>query len=138
MKKEWYAIKDLSSLINYSRSLIFNSFGKSEQEINNKYNLLTNNLSKEEEEELESVLSYDESLIIIKSKAKQQRNKKTNQTRYLLNDDIYMSILESMNDRMTSNILNNLVNKGLVETAYDEDVDDFIFWIKDENKEDES
>ena len=43
-----------------------------------------------------------------------------------------------MNHRMTSNILNNLVNKGLVETGYDGNSNDFIFWIKDENKEDKS
>lgn len=138
MKQEWYTVKDLSGLINYSRSLIFSNFGKSEEEKINKYSLLIDSFSEEEKEELESVLSYDESLVIIKSKAKQQRNKKTKQIRYLLNDELYVSILESMNHRMTSNILNNLVNKGLVETGYDENSNDFIFWIKDENKEDES
>jgi hypothetical protein len=35
---------------------------------------------------------------------------------------------------MVSNILNSLVNKGLVETAYDAEANDFIFWVSDENK----
>ena len=35
---------------------------------------------------------------------------------------------------MTSNILNGLVNKGIVETAYDDETNDFVFWIKNENK----
>jgi hypothetical protein len=34
---------------------------------------------------------------------------------------------------MTSNLLNGLVNRGLVETAYDDEAEDFVFWVK-ENK----
>ena len=36
-----------------------------------------------------------------------------------------------------SKILNGLVNKGLVETAYDSESNDFIFWVKDDNKKEE-
>jgi hypothetical protein len=46
-----------------------------------------------------------------------------------------MKIISAIGDRMTSNILNSLVNRGLVETAYDENADDFIFWVK-ENEND--
>jgi hypothetical protein len=35
---------------------------------------------------------------------------------------------------MVSNMLNNLVNKGMIETGYDDETNDFIFWIKDENE----
>jgi hypothetical protein len=35
---------------------------------------------------------------------------------------------------MISNLLNTLVNKGLVETAFDEKSNDFVFWVKNENK----
>ena len=36
---------------------------------------------------------------------------------------------------MTSNIVNGLVQKGLIETAFDSEANDFIFWIKeDENQ----
>ena len=31
---------------------------------------------------------------------------------------------------MISNMLNTLVNKGLLETAYDNESNDFIFWVK--------
>ena len=40
-----------------------------------------------------------------------------------------------MNSRMISNLLNGLVSKGLVESSYDSELNDFVFWIKDENKE---
>jgi hypothetical protein len=36
---------------------------------------------------------------------------------------------------MISNILNNLVNKGVLESAYDADLNDFVFWIKEEDEQ---
>jgi hypothetical protein len=35
---------------------------------------------------------------------------------------------------MVSNLLNNLVNKGVIETGFDSDSNDFVFWIKDNDK----
>ena len=35
---------------------------------------------------------------------------------------------------MVSNILNQLVQKGLVESAFDTESNDFIFWVKDNDK----
>jgi hypothetical protein len=34
---------------------------------------------------------------------------------------------------MVSNLLANLSRQGLVESAYDESLNDFVFWAKDEN-----
>ena len=50
-----------------------------------------------------------------------------------MNDKMFLAIIESLNERMVSNLLNSLVNKGLVETAYDDEDDDFIFWVKEDN-----
>jgi len=36
-----------------------------------------------------------------------------------------------MNGRLVSNMLTSLVSKGLIESAYDEQINDFVFWIKD-------
>jgi Mg/Co/Ni transporter MgtE len=138
MNDEWYFIKDLTAFVNYSRSLIFDTFSTNQKEsLKNpeKYNNFIETLSLDERQELDSVLSLEESSAIVKSMVKSQQNKKTKEIRYILTDKLFISILESLNDRMTSNILNNLVNKGLVETAYDSDTNDFIFWVKDENKE---
>lgn len=45
-----------------------------------------------------------------------------------------MLIITALNDRLVSNILNSLVNKGLIETAYDDSRNDFVFWVKDNDK----
>ena len=52
-----------------------------------------------------------------------------------MNDIIFSDIVSKLNERMTSNIVNGLVQKGLIETAFDSEANDFIFWIKeDENQ----
>jgi hypothetical protein len=56
----------------------------------------------------------------------------------MVNDQKFSEIISSLNDRMVSNILNSLVNKGLVETAYDSDSNDFIFWIPNNDNKDEN
>jgi hypothetical protein len=36
---------------------------------------------------------------------------------------------------MVSNIISGLVQKGLVETAFDEEANDFVFWVKKNEEE---
>lgn len=129
---EWFVIKDLEGFINSTRALIFNTFGK--QQSATKSDPITLKVEKEDVDELNKVLSFDESSIIIKGYLKKQKNKISKNVRYIINDKIFIQMLESLNDRMVSNMLNSLVNKGLVETAYDSESDDFIFWIKDDVK----
>jgi hypothetical protein len=136
---EWFIINDIDSLTNSVRALVFNNFGKNtEPEGQDEENNLVNNLLFEvdpkDQKELDNVLSYSESLIIVKQHIKKQIHKKTDKTRYIMNNDMFLTIIESLNDRMVSNLLNSLVNRGFVETAYDAEADDFIFWVKDDDK----
>ena len=92
-------------------------------------------ITENEKEEFDKILSHQESLTIVKEKIKKEKNKKTKKYRYLLNDKIFADIVHQLNERMTSNIVNGLVQKGLIETAFDSESNDFIFWIKeDENQ----
>jgi hypothetical protein len=130
---DWFIIKDFEGFIEATRALVFNSFG-SETKDKDKDDFIMS-VTDKDRQELDKVLSYDESFSIIVGFLKKEKNKTTSKIRYLVNDDSYMKIIYALNDRMTSNILNGLVNKGLVETAYDDESNDFVFWIKeDENK----
>ena len=129
---EWFIIKDLNGFIEASRALVFNNFGANQNESIDPLALSVSDL---DQDELDSVLSYDETKNIIIDLLRKQTNKRNQKIRYLLNNDLYMKIISAIGDRMTSNILNSLVNRGLVETAYDENADDFIFWVK-ENEND--
>jgi DNA-binding HxlR family transcriptional regulator len=126
--EEWFIINNIDEFVDKTRTLVFNNFGKSDDETD--IDSLLNNIKPEDQEEFDRVLSHDESIIIMTNLAKKQKNKKNNKIRYLISDSIFYEIIQSFNDRMISNLLNTLVNKGLVETAFDDKTNDFIFWVK--------
>jgi hypothetical protein len=129
---EWFKISNLDDFINASRILVYKNFGKEEyQEIPVKD--ILNILTAEETEELNSVLTFDESINISKNFTELSKNKDYNQNEYLINTQNYFKMLESFSNRMVSNILHNLVNKGQLETAFDETANDFVFWIKEDD-----
>lgn len=130
---QWYVIEDLNSFTDKLRIMIFNKFGTLEEEDKSSIDYLIDEIAEEDKEELDKILSYQESLNIIKDLARKQTNKKDKEKfRYILDDKIFNNILYSLNDRMVSNILLGLVNKGIVETSYDSEANDFVFWIKNE------
>lgn len=139
MKRGWYVIANIENLVNASRVLVFNSFGPNENQQNELDHDMSyldiNSLSESDRTELDSVLSYDESYSIVMEDTKKQINKKTKEIRYLMDDKIFATIIENLNSRMISNMLNNLVNKGVLESGFDNNSNEFVFWIKDhENK----
>jgi hypothetical protein len=127
-----YIIKDIDDFVLTTRSLVFNNFGKDQ---NANFDDLLQNVKVEDFDEFNQILSQEESLLITKNICKKQINRKTKNVRYVITDESFIEIVTSLNDRMISNILNNLVNKGLLETAFDEQANDFVFWAKNENKE---
>lgn len=134
MKPEWYVVKDLEEFIESSRSLVYNNFGNTTDKMDSIDTMLSTIVEGDDRKELDKILSYEESSIIIKNVLRKEINKKTKKHRYVMTEKMFISMIESLNDRMVSNILNGLVNKGMLETGYDEESNDFIFWIKDENK----
>jgi hypothetical protein len=138
MSDESFVIKDIDYFTNYSRRIVFDSYGQKSEENSDtdKTDLIDSaidDLSKKDKEELDKILSYEEAFNIVKSIAKVQTHKTTKEKRYVITEDSYMEILQCLGDRMTSNILNGLVNRGIVDTAYDSDIDDFVFWVKDKD-----
>jgi hypothetical protein len=135
MKDNWYVIHDMDAFTNHARVLVYNAFGsglsedKDDPEIDDLISV-----KPEDKDELDKILSFEESLNITTQIVKKQKNKKTNSIRYVVNDIIFSEVLESLNDRMVSNLLNNLVNKGVLETGFDNETNDFLFWIKENDK----
>lgn len=131
-KEEWYIISDLKNFIDYTRTLVFNAFGDEENN-QEKVDSLIDKVKPNEQKELDTILSYNESEIIVKSLVRKQISKKNQEIRFIITDSILHQIIEELNNRMVSNILNQLASKGLIETAYDENINDFVFWVKDNN-----
>ena len=131
--KNWYVIADIDDFVTAARKLVFNTFGQADEETQDVEQALTT-IKPENQEEFDSVLTQEESVVITKNLARKQINKKTNEKRYLINEHLMLSIVEALNDRMTSNLLNSLVNRGIIESAYDNESNDFVFWVKEENE----
>ena len=134
--RDWYIVSDLDAFIEKTRAIVFNSFGKkTDQKFSEEEIYIVNDKDKEE---LDKILSYEESLLIAKDLLRKQTHKTNQSTRYLVSDKIYYEFVSCLNERMIGNILNNLVNKGLVEAAFDSEANDFVFWCKDtENEKDQ-
>jgi hypothetical protein len=132
---EWFVVTNLDELINATRALVFNNFGKQDSK---EPDIISFTIHPDDLKEIDTVLSFEESKIIVDNLLKKQTHKITKQIRYMVNDQKFSEIISSLNDRMVSNILNSLVNKGLVETAYDSDSNDFIFWIPNNDNKDEN
>lgn len=130
-----YEIKDLNDFTESARRVVFGGFGKSIEETKDDFTDMLESLSGEEETEMNKVLTQQESILIVKSIVKTQTNKKTQAIRYIINEKVFEDVLEALNARLVSNILSNLMKRGLIESAYDDKLNDFVFWVKeDENK----
>lgn len=133
MKEKWFEIKDLSEFVNSTRKMVFHFFGKLNQEDADSTLKEIWDMSDEELDELDSTLTYDECLIITKDHLRVET--KNMSDRYYVSDSIFMTIVEEINSRLVSNILNRLASKGLIETAFDTELNDFCFWVpSDENQ----
>ena len=134
--EEWFAVKDFDGLVTSARTLVYNNFGKWDQDEDT---IVESMIDKpEDEEDFNQLLTHEESAVIVASLLKKQRNKKTQEIRYLISDERFYDILQQLNDRLVSNTLNSLVNKGFVESAYDEKIDDFVFWVSDDKEKPET
>lgn len=134
-ESEWFIVPDLSDFTDRARAIVYNNFGmwgdKKETDV------LLDGVKDSEKEEFDKVLSYQESLVIVKENIKKEKNKVTKKTRYILNDEMFAEIVHKLNDRMVSNIISSLVQKGLIESAFDNDINEFVFWVKEDEKNQE-
>lgn len=133
-EKETFIVDDLNKLVEATRVLVFDNFGKTNKEEQDELSFLMTDLGSDDIDELNDVLTQEECMIIADDFVRQQINKKTKEIRYIITNSKFMEMVESFNSRMISNLLNNLVNKDVLETAYDEKCNDFIFWMKDKNE----
>jgi DNA-binding HxlR family transcriptional regulator len=132
---DWFIISDLEEFTDKARSIVYNNFGQWSDNLNKPLSI--EDVVPDELEEFNKVLSHQESLLIVKQFVKKEKNKKTKKIRYILDDQIFERIIHDLNNRMVSNILNNLVQKGLIESAFDSDANDFVFWTKNEYEDKE-
>lgn len=130
---EWLEISSMQKFTDYIRTMVYMNFAENTEE--NDLTLSFKELSKKEQVELNNLLDIEECILIVKENVKIVRHKINKEKKYLINDTRLNKIIEDINQRMISNIIKDLVGKGLLETAFDEEKNDFVFWAKKDNKE---
>lgn len=133
---EMYDIIDLEKFIDATRTLVYSYFGKDNDKNNpnNTVDNLLNSLTDDEVCEMNACLSLSESMVIAKKFIKTQKNKNTKQIRQIISEEAYMQFVEELNSRLVSNLISKLASQGVLETAFDEEANDFVFWVKDPNE----
>jgi CRISPR/Cas system CMR subunit Cmr4 (Cas7 group RAMP superfamily) len=134
-ESEWFIVPNIKEFTDKARAIVYNNFGSWHNKADE--DVFIDDVKDNEKEEFDKVLSFQESLVIVKENLKKERHKITKKTRYILNDDMFAQIVNKLNERMVSNIISGLVQKGLVESAFDEQANDFIFWVKNDTEENE-
>tara|TARA_Y100000389_G_scaffold153985_1_gene154396 strand:+ start:5777 stop:6187 length:411 start_codon:yes stop_codon:yes gene_type:complete len=128
---QWLNIVNLDKLINFSRKVVYANLGEEYTDVSDAGFLeLVENMPEDQKQEMNSILSLSEARAIFKPFVRQQRHKKTLSIKTSILESDYDTILRQLSERMISNIVRNLVNRGLVESAFDEEKNDFIFWVK--------
>lgn len=130
---EWLEIENINKLINFSRKLIYHNFDERTSQISDddffdKVDSFTEN----EQQELDTVLPFKESKIIIKEFLKKRRNKQTQEIRIFMKESDYGEYLDKLNHRMISNLVMEMVKKGVLDSAFDDTMNDFVFWVKND------
>lgn len=123
MKKEYYIIADLEEFVKSLRIMVYNNFASNKP---NYSDTLDSDIGSEEE--FERCLNQQESLSIVKSKLKVQYNNSRTKYRYITTEKRTNQIIELLHARMISNLLSGLVSEGVLEMAFDENLNDFVFW----------
>lgn len=122
----WYIIIDLKNFLKQTRIMSFEKF----KEANDLTKDAFSKLLATENDNLHDILSEKEAEMIIMPFLKNDEPEE-----YKISEDTFIRILESLNSRIVSNILVKLASKNVIEMAFDNEVNDFIFWIKKKNKE---
>jgi len=128
----YYVITDINKFVLETRKIVFGGFGQDidRENVDNFISELTDT----DIEDLDNTLSQEECMAIVHTHV-EPRKTKSGKIKYLMSDNVFNTIIEDFNSRLVSNLLQQLVSKGLIESSYSTEDNDFIFWVNDEHKE---
>jgi hypothetical protein len=132
MSNGWLEVVNLEKLAKFSRKVIYYNFDESNSKLNDESFMekIENISNEKDDEEMERLLPYKEIEAIFGEFLQRKKSKETKKKAWFLKEKDYNIILEQLSERMVSNIVRGLVNRGLVESAFDSEKNDFVFWVK--------
>lgn len=136
----WMEIVNLKKLIEFSRKVVYSNFDSDNDSLTDTDFLskVENlNFNAEDLEEINYLLPMKECEIIFFEHILIRTKKKRHRELFMKEGEFDMILVE-LNKRMISNIVQSLVKKGALETAFDNEKNDFIFWVKEDYVEDKT
>lgn len=131
-KQRVYEITNVEEFAESIRLIILENFYDNDKKLTKEISKF-DELMKTKREKIQEKLTLQESKNIIKPILKTVINS-VGEKEYTVSHKNFKKILEELNRRIISNILMELVSEGLVETGFDEEKNDFIFWVAGEEK----
>lgn len=119
-----YVMEDSSEFINQVRRIVFAGFGEKDLEDAE----LSELIAEIDEEEMDKTISFAECEVISREYIEQKKIRR--KIKYLLTSQNFSQFIEAVNARLVSNIITQLVDMGQLESAWDSEANDFIFWVK--------
>lgn len=116
---DWYYVENLEEFLNQIRKISYEKFLEVNQTIKDE-------VTEKFHEELDEILSKQESDNIALPLLKKHKDT------YKVSEKTVIKIIEKLNSRMISNSLNKLVSEGVLESGFDSELNDFVFWIKED------
>lgn len=123
-----YTMHDPDEFINQIRRLVFAGFGIKDLEDNELQHLI----EEIDEEEMDKTISFDECKLIAMEYLEPKKIRR--KIKYFLTEDSFTHLVEAINARLVSNLITELVDMGQLESAWDNEANDFIFWVKEDDK----
>lgn len=114
----WYNIPNIDNFIKKIRKFSFDKF----IEINNSND--ENIIKLNAKNDVDSLITIEETKNIIMPMIK------TNKQGHKISEKKIYKIVERLNSRMISNSLSSMVSDGILESAFDSELNDFVFWEK--------
>lgn len=122
----WYNVKNIDKFVKETMDISFAKFNESNENLDDPISSL---LVLCRDEDKNDILSEKEAKTIILEHIKKRKNK------YKISENIFLEILLNLNSRIVSNSLRVLASKDIIEMAFDDELNDFVFWKKDEKKD---
>jgi hypothetical protein len=131
MDEGWMEIVNIDKLVDFSRRVIFYNFDEDNDDLDDEdFMKKIEKIESKDSAEMNKVLPRDEVKAIFLDLIVKRRNKNTKQVAMFIKEEDYEEVLAQLNQRMVSNIVKGLVSRGLVESAFDSEKNDFVFWVR--------
>lgn len=120
-----YTMRNPDEFINQIRRLVFAGFGIKDLGEDELQTLIQNI----DEEEMNRTISFEECKLIAMEYLEPKKIRR--RVKYFLTEENFTNLVEAINSRLVSNLITELVDDGQLESAWDSEANDFIFWVAD-------